>query len=121
MKKTPLKRGNKGLKKSVALKRGTGIKKAGKKTLEWSKVREELKKEINITRCELDYPGCENLYLGYAHCVKRRHLKPDAEVGSPEHIKTVIMACQKCHDFLESLPESDMSAVVMNTIAKRIS
>lgn len=96
----------------------------GKKVDEWAEVRNELKQvflEAGITSCELKCPEClKTLFLGFAHAVKRRYLRDDADLGSPNHIKTCILACQKCHTFLDhKLKENEMRHVVMDIIKNR--
>ncbi len=96
------------------MKRG-GRLKAGKKTNIWAKVRAELKIEFEaqgITTCELRFKECwiDN-GLGFAHAQKRRFIKPDD--------KTVILACNHCHDSLEVMPHASMERIVLSTIAAR--
>jgi len=89
----------------------------GKRTRSWEKERERLKKKFSswgITSCELRYPGgCwgDNA-LGFAHAKKRRFL-------APEELGVVVLACNRCHDILESLPHDLMEVEVMQVIKQR--
>jgi hypothetical protein len=100
------------------MKRGT--KKLHTKKTPWDSVRAKLKvrfERAGITRCEIC--GADN-FLGFAHCVKRRKLRADAEVGSPEHIETVVLLCNEpCHLRIERMQPEEMSTAVMALIAKR--
>lgn len=89
----------------------------GKKTREWMTVRARLKRKFvaaGITSCELGYPGCwKDEGLGFAHGRKRRHLKGD-------EIETLtILACNPCHDRIETLSAPAMLAIVKSVIAER--
>lgn len=90
---------------------------AGKRTLAWENERAKLKVRFlqwGITSCELRYPGTcwGDACLGFAHAKKRRFLKPH-ELGH------VILACNPCHDVLESLGAELMKAEVDATIENR--
>lgn len=116
--RTPLARGSKSL-KQTAMKRSH--KKiclwVGKKTRQWIVVRLRLKRRFDaagVTSCELGYPGCwKDEALGFAHGRKRRHLK-DNEIES-----LVVLACNPCHDRIETLPAPAMLAIVQSVIAER--
>lgn len=75
--------------------------KAGKKTLEWEKVRRtELIpqfEEWGITTCEIKIEGVcwNNNALGFAHTLKRR------DITTPEQLRRVVLACNPCHDIVE--------------------
>lgn len=91
--------------------------KRGKRMLAWESERTRLKKKFDrwgITSCELRYPGgCwGDNGLGFAHAKKRRFLKP-------EELGIVILACNRCHDILESLPHELMEVEVMQVIRSR--
>lgn len=111
------------LKSKTAMKRSGQIKRkkiclwVGKKTLEWMRVRVQLKKKFaaaGITTCELGYPGCwKDEALGFAHGRKRRHLK-DNEIET-----LTILCCNPCHDRIEVLSPAGMLAVVQSVIAER--
>ena len=92
-----------------------------KKKTEWDKVRAKLKprfEKAGIICCELRYKGCaRDNFLGFAHGVKRRYLSKFAEIGSVDHIETVILSCNLCHDVIEGA--SDMSSIVLEIIQKR--
>src|SRR5688500_12937633 len=89
----------------------------GKKTRQWMTVRARLKRRFDaagITSCELGYPGCWNdEALGFAHGRKRRHLK-DNEIET-----LVVLACNPCHDRIETLPAPEMLRIVQAAIAVR--
>jgi len=91
--------------------------KSGKKVQAWEKERAKLKVKFyawGITSCELHYPGCWNdSALGFAHARKRRNLKP-------HQLGEVILACNICHDKIESLPEEEMEEIVRSIIANRL-
>lgn len=93
------------------------MKRAGKRTLAWEKERDKLKTQFyswGITECEVRYPGVcwRHNALGFAHIRKRRFLKPN-ELGE------VCLACNPCHDILESLPHDLMEAEIKSVIAAR--
>ena len=91
--------------------------KVGPRTQEWTTVRARLKRRFDaagITSCELGYPGCWNdEALGFAHGRKRRHLK-DNEIET-----LVVLACNPCHDRIETLPAPQMLRIVQAAIAVR--
>ena len=94
--------------------------KAGKKVTEWQSIRKELDKELShITSCELKLPGCTRKIVNYAHAVKRRKLRKDATIGSPEHIKTCVLSCMFCHNRIEYLSAADMQRIVMTAYSER--
>lgn len=88
----------------------------GKKTLEWERVRRELKARFlaaGITTCELRLPGCwRDNALGFAHSKKRREIVGD-------EIYEVILACNNCHDQVEIKPHEEMRNIILATIQKR--
>lgn len=93
-----------------------------RKPTPWDTVRAKLKLRfatVGITRCE--ECGTDN-FLGFAHAVKRWDLKKDAEIGAPEHIKTVVLLCNEpCHLRVERMPHEEMKNEVMRIInARRI-
>jgi len=96
--------------------RKTQLKRRGKKTTQWGKVRAKLKvffQTAGITTCELRYPGCwYSIALGFAHLKKRRNLKP-------HELFVAILACNPCHDRIEILPEAEMTKIVQDVIEKR--
>lgn len=97
------------------MKRGGSLK-AGKKVKAWNSIRVVLKKEFaarGIVSCELRFEGCMgDDGLGFMHHLKRRHLKP-------EDMRTVLLACHKCHWEWERLGEAEMSKLVLKKIAER--
>jgi len=94
----------------------TPMKRVGKKTRSWESARRKLKiafEAAGITRCELNYDECWRFYtLGFAHHRKRRNLKPS-------ELTICILACNSCHDKLESQPEAEMERIVLETIDNR--
>lgn len=98
------------------LKRRTPMKKRGKKTDAWEKMRRALKprfERAGITTCELRWPGCwKDNGLGFAHAKRRRNLKA-GELG------IVILCCNYCHDALDLRPEAGTSAIVESVIGGR--
>ncbi len=95
------------------------LNKVGKKTKEWIAVRRELKatfKRAGITTCELRLPGCwTDNALGFAHTLKRRNIR------TPEEFREVALACNVCHDVIESGSPEEMAATVRLVIASRLS
>lgn len=123
MKPSALKRRQSSMKRTV-IRRGVSNLRPGKKTHTWNAHRAQLKRifqERGITCCEFGYGGCwRTRALSFAHAVKRRCLRADAEIGTPEHILTVALACTPCHSFLdERLSRDKMRSVVMDAIARR--
>lgn len=94
----------------------TKLKRLGKKGLAWEKVRRELKvkfQRAGITSCEIRGYGCwGDNGLGFMHAKKRRNL-------GPGELSVVCLGCCICHDRAELLPEQEMTALVMQTIASR--
>lgn len=92
--------------------------KAGKKTIAWSKIRAELKKEFEakgITYCEVGYDGCtRNNYLSFSHGDKRRFLTND------ELRNLVVVACMPCHQILEAKPRTELRAITNRIIRRRL-
>jgi len=92
------------------------MKKAGKRTKDWERVRRNLKpkfERVGITTCELRYEGCwSDNGLGFAHTKKRANL-------GPGELSVVALLCNSCHDKIEILPEEEMTKVVLATIAAR--
>lgn len=91
--------------------------KRGPKTRKWDSDREKLKKEFHragITRCELNYDGCQrDNFLGFAHSKKRRN------VVTTDDREEVILACQNCHDRIEKQTHVLMYNIVNLVIAER--
>jgi uncharacterized protein YlxP (DUF503 family) len=89
----------------------------GKKTRAWRNCVVRLKKKferMGITSCELKYEGCwRDESLGFAHGRKRRWLAED------ELEQLVVLACNPCHDRIETLPADEMFSIVRETIAAR--
>ncbi len=100
----------------MAIKRSP-IKRSGKKTKEWDRVRAKLKirfERAGITTCELGYEGCwRDNGLGFAHAVKRRF------IATPEELEITILACWVCHDVIECKSHIEMRDIVENTISAR--
>lgn len=101
----------------------TPLRRAGKKTLEWAKVRKELKIEFEasgVTTCQFRLEDCWNDNgLSFAHAVKRSRLKADSKPGEPTHIKTVALACPTCHTRIEMMKPSEMEAIVTTAYHSR--
>lgn len=112
------------LKRTGRLKRRTRIQPLGTRGRVWKETRKGLKAEFlaaGIVTCEFRFEGCTGEHaLSFAHCVKRRFIKRDAELGSPEHISTVGLACLTCHDRLDlRMSHAEMREAVMGVIANR--
>ncbi len=91
----------------------------GKKTKNWQKGRNELKKifeEHGITTCEAMLPPCwyDNA-LSFAHDAKRRKLTPE-ETVDPHR---VALLCIPCHSRIEVLPAEEMEAFIQEIVSKR--
>lgn len=95
----------------------TPMKRKGKKTLAWDKVKRELKPQFEragITTCELRRKQCTgNYFLTWAHRVKRRFITTDAELS------TVVLACVNCHLEIEIMSHAAMKREVDSVIARR--
>lgn len=97
----------------------------GHRSLRWKEARIRLKEtfrnQLKITACEFRLRGCwRTTGLSFAHAVKRRFLREDAPLGSPEHIETVALACLNCHTQLdEHMSHAQMRDAVMDAIRKR--
>lgn len=94
----------------------TSLNPIGKKGRAWNNARRSLKCQFSamgITQCELNLAGCwKDNGLGFAHALKRRHLRPD-------QLSEVILVCNPCHDWLEKLGERKMEQLVKDVIALR--
>lgn len=97
--------------------------KAGRRTKAWDSAREELKqwcKQNGVFSCEIRWPGCvKDNELGFAHAVKRNRLLKDAAPGTPEHIGTAILVCNRCHAKLERESHASMESIVMRRFNAR--
>lgn len=93
----------------------TPLKRVGKKTREWEKVRRQLKKrfmDAGITLCEVGYTQCWfNDALSFAHSRKRGDPLYDAYEA--------VLACAPCHTSLEGLTHERMLEEVKAIIANR--
>lgn len=93
----------------------------GKKTRAWDTARAAIKRrfeKVGITTCELrgsskvkHQCGNDN-YLGFAHSKKRRHITGD-------ELHEVALLCVNAHEFIERLPEAEMTQIVREIIAAR--
>lgn len=109
---------HKQLLRSSPIRRGAGLRKAGRKTKAWERVRRQLKCEFTargIQACELRFEGCMvDDYLGFAHSKKRRYVVTD------EDWREVVLACRTCHDRLDiNMSHEEMARTVRDTIARR--
>lgn len=110
------------MKRSRILRSRRRIRQLGKKGLEWSRVRRELKVDLErqgITRCEFGFQNCtgsENLSL--AHSVKRRMLGKGEE--RERLIREVAVSCLNCHTKLDVLmSHEEMKEAVLKAIDSR--
>jgi len=90
----------------------------GKKTVKNIENNRELKKrfvELGVFSCELRYEGCMgNTMLSFAHAKKRRMFTSEADWT------TVVLACVKCHEFLDNkCSHEEMERRVNETISNR--
>ncbi len=83
----------------------------------WEKLRVEMKAaymRAGIATCEYRSGGCwRDDGLGFAHSLKRRNIKTDAEK------KETILACNYCHEMIESMSEEWMNRTVKRIISQR--
>lgn len=112
MKRTPFKRN------SGQIKRTSGVKKVGRKTTEWKKVREEVVeflKDINLPwTCEARLEGCTGeLFLTLAHSKKRRNIE------STEELKEVALLCQGCHSIVDAWKPEHTEKYIKMLIERR--
>lgn len=116
LKRTPLKKGNKTLKKSN-LNSGNRVKKVGKvgkKRKEANKQLAERFSSLEINHCEAKLEGClGNLFLSFAHSKKSRKFK------EKEDWTEAIVACQHCHAIIEGWKAKLMEDFVNNIINNR--
>jgi hypothetical protein len=93
------------------------MKRVGKKTREWERVRRGLKKRFmaaGITTCEVKLPQCwRSEALSFAHGKKRR------ELTGRELSELVVLSCAPCHTSIEGLSHDEMFSIVWNIIANR--
>jgi hypothetical protein len=98
------------------LKRKKPMRRSGKKTAQWDRIRAKLKQEClerAICSCELRLKGClGSMFLGFAHRKKRRFCD-EAEL----HI--ACLACSSCHLQADSLPAVVMFDLVDTAIKRR--
>jgi hypothetical protein len=113
------------LKRTGRLKRRTRIQPLGTRGRVWKETRKGLKADFlaaGITTCELRVSQycTPDSNLGFAHARKRSRLSKYAEPGQPDHIGTVILACNFCHDRIEiGVSHAMMEQIVMAVIADR--
>lgn len=86
------------------------MKRRGRKTLEWERVRRDLKREFEaqgITRCE----RCNSDYnMGFAHRLKRRYIDNESE------LRCCALLCFECHQRWEEYGHERMFNLVTETI-----
>ena len=93
----------------VTIKRRVPIKKIGKRGLLRAKANRALNK-LGIHWCELHLPGCNGMFLAWAHSRKGRNITDWMEA---------CRADQHCHALIESMPEDEMHRLVVEAIQKR--
>lgn len=95
------------------------MKKRGRKVNAWIKTRRQLSAEFlerGITSCELNLlPDCKrDTWLSFAHSLKRRFIKTDAE------LRECILCCTPCHDELDlKMTHEEMRLTVQGIIERR--
>lgn len=106
-----------GLKIKVPLRSKRPMKRAGKKTKEWDRVRVGLKvkfQRAGITSCEAGFEGCwHDNALSFAHSKKRRLCV------TPELMEECALMCVPCHEISERLPHAEMESLILGLIAAR--
>src|SRR5215475_921955 len=94
----------------------TPLKRRGKKTKEWDRIRRVLKgrfEDAGLTFCEFGYPQCMNDDgLTFCHYDKRRFLSPD-------ELWIVALGCIRCHNRIEILKRENMKIEVLAAIGRR--
>lgn len=93
----------------------------------WNKVRDELRPKFiaaGITRCELQWEGCEDWKnLTFAHSLRRNDIDKYRKFGdiTKYHLKMreVIRACTECHKKLDANKRPVTYDIVIETIKKR--
>jgi hypothetical protein len=105
---------------STGLKRGKGLSPIGKNTRgqqhrDWSKELHADFSKLNIHSCEVRHEKCMPTFgLGLAHSRKRRY------ISSKEQFWEVVLACVKCHEWLDNvLSHKEMEQTVKTIIAIR--
>lgn len=92
--------------KRTPLKRGTGLRRIGKRgkiNLEANVRLKKIYAEKGITECEIRLPGClKNWGLGFAHKHKRKDYYQCPEMLG--NFYQTILACSSCHDKIEHDP-----------------
>ncbi len=111
MKRSPIKKRN-------TLKSKKGLKKLGKKAINWIAVRAELVEEFKskgIEICEAQLEDClVDKFLAFAHSKKRREIKNDYE------LREVILCCTICHEKLDfKMSKERMQKIVLEIIDNR--
>lgn len=93
----------------------------GKKTLEWEKIRAKLKKECLVNgwplRCEIRFEGCWGHADGFAHSKTRQHMGPMGSEEREVNLRTVVLACNSCHEKIEKQPY--MEELILTIIRRR--
>lgn len=88
------------------------MKRRGRKTLEWERVRRDLKREFSaagITRCE----SCGSSFgLTFAHRLKRRF------ITTPEELRCAALLCHTCHEGVENTKHEQMFRMVTKIIER---
>jgi hypothetical protein len=75
------------------------------RTKQWNKIRAKLSKQFRewgITRCELNYDGCQGVVHGFAHRYKRW-------ACDEEELHIVVAACNNCHAKIEGKRHDDLT------------
>jgi hypothetical protein len=142
MKRSPMKRGTKPLKRTPFKNHGGKLKPGkrlgpGRKSKQWSAKRAALKvvfAEVEITTCEIcpvlpydpDRPCKRDDWLGFAHAKKRRKLGPDryiaVEVRVPsKELSHAVLACANGHDRTEppAITPEQQTALIYSIINNR--
>lgn len=94
------------------------LKRAGKRTREWERIRAKLKPRFEaagITECEFRFGGINcwrDAGLGFAHTDKRRFLKG-------QELENVALACNPCHAILEIMDRKQMKTEILSAIRNR--
>lgn len=89
------------------------LRRRGKKTAAWDRVRAKLKKQffdLGIVRCE--QCGTDS-FLSFAHRLKRRFITDEAE------LMTVALLCVPCHQVIEHSGHESMYEAVSRIIDNR--
>jgi hypothetical protein len=83
-----------------------------KQRAKWYRPVAEYWKQNPITWCEVNLPGCINLYITPAHSRKRTRIE------TPEQMAELAWACDICHK-IQKMSHAEMETTVKAAIERR--